>query len=165
MKMLFIGGVKSGKSHLAETAILTFSNGVKPYYLATNDCFDDEMEARIFVHQQQRQNQFETLEEPLELFETLRNCQRPVLVECVTMWLNNQLYHGFSEQAILDELEAAMNLPQDLFFVHNEVGQGIIPDNPLARKFVDLSGKSAQLMAKHCEQVYFCSAGLALKMK
>jgi adenosylcobinamide kinase/adenosylcobinamide-phosphate guanylyltransferase len=165
MKMLFIGGVKSGKSRLAETTILNFSNGVKPYYLATNDCFDDEMKMRVLAHRQQRQNQFETLEEPLKLFEILQNCQRPVLVECVTMWLNNMLYYKFSENEILTELDAIMNLPRDLFLVHNEVGQGIIPDNKLARQFVDLSGKAAQLMAKHCEQVYFCSAGLALKMK
>jgi adenosylcobinamide kinase/adenosylcobinamide-phosphate guanylyltransferase len=81
------------------------------------------------------------------------------------MWLNNMLYYKFSENEILTELDAIMNLPRDLFLVHNEVGQGIIPDNKLARQFVDLSGKAAQLMAKHCEQVYFCSAGLALKMK
>lgn len=165
MKMLFIGGVKSGKSYLAETAILKFSNGVKPYYLATNECFDDEMKTRVLTHQQQRQNAFETLEEPVKLLETLRLCERPVLVECVTMWLNNMLFHDFSEKIILDELEAVMLLPMDLVLVHNEVGFGIISDNILARKFVDLSGKAAQLMARHCEQVYFCSAGLALKMK
>jgi len=165
MKMLFIGGVKSGKSRLAETAILEFSHDVKPYYLATNECFDDEMKARILTHQQQRQNAFETLEEPVRLLETLRLCERPVLVECVTMWLNNMLFHDVSEQAILAELDAVMKSPMDLVLVHNEVGFGVIPDNALARKFVDLSGKAAQLMARHCEQVYFCSAGLALKMK
>jgi adenosylcobinamide kinase/adenosylcobinamide-phosphate guanylyltransferase len=165
MKTLFIGGVKSGKSRLAETAILEFSNSVKPYYLATNECFDDEMKARVLSHQQQRQNRFKTLEEPLKLLETLRNLNCPVLVECVTMWLNNMLFHDFSEKIILDELEAVMLLPIDLVLVHNEVGFGIIPDNVLARKFVDLSGKAAQLMVQHCEQVYFCSAGLALKMK
>jgi adenosylcobinamide kinase/adenosylcobinamide-phosphate guanylyltransferase len=165
MKKLFIGGVKSGKSCLAEIAILDFSNGIKPYYLATNECFDDEMERRVLEHKKQRQNAFETIEEPVKLFETLRDLKRPVLVECVTMWLNNMLYHEFSEQAILDELKAVMELPIDLILVHNEVGFGIIPDNNLARKFVDLSGKSAQLMARICNEVYFCSAGLALKMK
>lgn len=165
MKTLFIGGVKSGKSYLAETAILEFSANVKPYYLATNECFDDEMKARVLTHQQQRQNAFETLEEPVKLLETLRDLKRPVLVECVTIWLNNMLFHNFSEQTILAELETVMNLPIDLVLVHNEVGFGVIPDNALARKFVDLSGKAAQLMARHCEQVYFCSAGLALKMK
>lgn len=164
MKILFMGGVKSGKSKLAEKAILKFSNGVKPYYLATNECFDDEMKARIWAHKNQRQNAFETIEEPLRLLEILHKCERPVLVECVTMWLNNMLFHGFTSQEILDELEEVMNLSTDLVLVHNEVGFGIIPENKLARQFVDLSGKAAQLMAQHCEQVYFCSAGLAIKM-
>ncbi len=165
MKTLFIGGVKSGKSRLAETAILEFSNSVKPYYLATNECFDEEMQTRVSIHKQQRQNAFETIEEPVKLLETLRDSNRPVLIECVTMWLNNMLFHDFSEEIILDELEAVMTLPIDLVLVHNEVGLSIIPENKLARQFVDLSGKAAQLMARHCEQVYFCSAGLALKMK
>jgi adenosylcobinamide kinase / adenosylcobinamide-phosphate guanylyltransferase len=164
MKMLFIGGAKSGKSKLAEKAILKFAGGVKPYYLATNECFDEEMQARILAHKNQRQNAFATLEEPLKLLEVLQTCERPVLVECVTMWLNNKLFHGFSEQEILHELEAVMNLPTDLVLVHNEVGFGIIPENKLARQFVDLSGKAAQLMAQYCETVYFCSAGLAIKM-
>ena len=165
MKTLFIGGVKSGKSRLAEAAILKFSGKVKPFYLATNEVFDAEMQARITVHQRQRQDFFHTLEEPLKLFEVLQKCQAPVLIECVTMWLNNALYHQIPEHKILQELEAILNLPNDLFFVHNEVGFGIIPDNALARQFVDLSGKAAQLMASYCDVVYFCSAGLALKMK
>ena len=81
------------------------------------------------------------------------------------MWLNNMLYHQIAETAILQELEAVLLLPIDLVLVHNEVGFGIIPDNKLARQFVDLSGKAAQLMAQHCEQVFFCSAGLMLAMK
>lgn len=165
MKTLFIGGVKSGKSRLAEAEILKLSNGMKPYYLATNECFDEEMQARVLTHKQQRQDAFDTIEEPLHLLETLKQCQRPVLIECVTMWLNNMLYHQFCEQAILDELEAVMQLPIDLVLVHNEVGLGIIPENKLARQFIDLSGKTAQIMGQYCEQVYFCSAGLALRMK
>lgn len=164
MKMLFIGGAKSGKSKLAERAILKFSKDMKPYYLATNECFDYEMQARILAHQNQRQNLFETIEEPLKLLSVLKNCERPVLVECVTMWLNNMLFHDFTFQEILDELEEVMNLPTDLVLVHNEVGFGIIPENKLARQFIDLSGKAAQLMAQYCEHVYFCSAGLAIKM-
>jgi adenosylcobinamide kinase/adenosylcobinamide-phosphate guanylyltransferase len=52
-----------------------------------------------------------------------------------------------------------------LVLVHNEVGLSVVADNPLARQFVDLSGKAAQLMGHYCNQVYFCSAGLTLKMK
>ena len=165
MKTLFIGGVKSGKSRLAEVYILEQAGNVKPYYLATNEFIDDEMQVRINVHQQRRQDFFITLEEPVRLLETLQNCQGPVLVECMTMWLNNLLYHQHSEAAILQELEAVLQLPCDMVLVHNEVGLGIIPDNPLARKFVDLSGKAAQLMGQYCEEVFFCSAGIRLRMK
>ncbi len=165
MKTLFIGGVKSGKSRLAERYILSQSPHVKPYYLATTEFFDEEMHARVALHKQQRQDLFTTVEESLRLLETLQACQAPVLIECVSMWLNNALYHQIPDTAILQELEAVMQLPNDLVLVYNEVGLGIISDNALARQFVDLSGKAAQLMATYCDQVYFCSAGLQLPMK
>lgn len=165
MKTLFTGGVKSGKSRLAETYILEHASTLKPYYLATTGFFDDEMQARIHAHQQRRQDFFITLEEPVKLFDTLEKCQRPVLIECVSMWLNNLLYHQIPETGILHELEAVMQLPCDMVFVHNEVGLGVIADNPLARRFVDLSGKAAQMMGQYCHEVYFCSAGLKIRMK
>jgi adenosylcobinamide kinase / adenosylcobinamide-phosphate guanylyltransferase len=167
MKTLFIGGVKSGKSQLAEDYILRHlpPHSDKPYYLATTELLDDEMRERVRIHQQRRQQHFITLEEPIKLHATLQYCEAPVLVECVTIWLNNMLYHQIPETDILQELEAVLLLPYELVLVHNEVGLGIIPDNQLARQFVDLSGKAAQLMAQHCERVFFCSAGLKLAMK
>ena len=169
MKVLFIGGVKSGKSSLAEAHTLHLASDIKyegrPYYLATTEFIDDEMRARIRVHQRRRQTQFVTLEEPVGLLSVLRQCQRPVLVECVSMWLNNMLYRQIAETDILLELESAMQLQGDFVLVHNEVGLGVIPDNALARQFVDLSGKAAQIMARYCDQVYWCSAGLKLPMK
>jgi adenosylcobinamide kinase/adenosylcobinamide-phosphate guanylyltransferase len=165
MKTLFIGGVKSGKSRLAEAFILKKTGSIKPYYLATTEFFDDEIRDRVLIHQQRRKDSFITLEEPVKLLEALENSQRPVLIECVSMWLNNLLYHQIPEADILQELEAVLRLPSTMVFVHNEVGSGIIPDNPLARRFVDLSGKAAQLLAQHCDEVFFCSAGLMMRMK
>ncbi len=165
MKTLFIGGVKSGKSRLAEAYILQQANGLKPYYLATTEFFDDEMQARVAIHRQRRQDYFDTLEEPVRLLKILKDCRKPVLIECVSMWLNNMLYHEYREADILNELEAVLKLPCDMVLVHNEVGLGIIPDNPLARRFADLSGKAAQLIGQHCERVFFCSAGLTITMK
>ncbi|TAK64920.1 bifunctional adenosylcobinamide kinase/adenosylcobinamide-phosphate guanylyltransferase [Methylobacter sp.] len=165
MKTLFIGGIKSGKSRLAEAYILERATTAKPYYLATTEFFDDEMQARIHIHQQRRQDLFTTIEEPVKLLEALQKCPGPVLVECVSMWLNNQLYHQIPEADILQELEAVLHLSCDMVLVHNEVGLSVIADNRLARQFVDLSGKAAQLMGQHCEQVFFCSAGLKMKMK
>ncbi len=165
MKTLFIGGVKSGKSCLAEAYILEQSPAAKPYYLATTEFIDAEMAERIQVHQQRRQDLFINLEAPVHLIDALKTCQQPVLVECVSMWLNNMLYHQIPTDSILQELEAVMQLPVDLVLVHNEVGLGVIPDNPLARQYIDLSGKAAQLMGQACERVFFCSAGLTLRMK
>lgn len=165
MKTLFIGGIKSGKSRLAESYILEQAATDKPYYLATTEFFDDEMRSRILIHQQRRQDLFITIEEPINLLEALQKCQGPVLIECVSMWLNNQLYHQIPEADILQELEAVLQLTCDMVLVHNEVGLGVIPDNRLARQFVDLSGKAAQLMGQYCERVFFCSAGLKIQMK
>jgi len=165
MKTLFTGGVKSGKSRLAEAYILEQAGGGKPYYLATTEFIDDEMRKRIDAHRERRQDAFVTIEEPVKLLAALQQCPGPVLVECISMWLNNQLFHGVSIADIVAELEGVMQLPCSMVLVHNEVGLGIIPDNPLARQYVDLSGKAAQLIAAHCERVFFCSAGLKLQMK
>jgi adenosylcobinamide kinase/adenosylcobinamide-phosphate guanylyltransferase len=167
MKTLFIGGVKSGKSRLAETYILKniIGDGVKPYYLATTEFFDAEMCERIQVNQHRREDQFITLDEPLNLLSTLENCDHPVLVESVSVWLNNMLYHQFSEADILHELEVALALPREMVLVHNEVGLGVTPDNEMARQFVDLSGKAAQLMTQRCDKVFYCIAGLTLTLK
>ncbi|MDO9169989.1 MAG: bifunctional adenosylcobinamide kinase/adenosylcobinamide-phosphate guanylyltransferase [Methylobacter sp.] len=165
MKTLFIGGIKSGKSRLAEAFIVEQATTEKPYYLATTEFFDDEMQARILIHQQRRQDLFITLEEPVKLFEAVQKCRGPVLIECVSMWLNNQLYHQIPEGDILQELDTVLQLTGNMVLVHNEVGLSIVADNRLARQFVDLSGKAAQLMGQHCDQVYFCSAGLKMKMK
>ena len=133
--------------------------------MATTEFIDDEMETRIHIHQQRRKNSFITIEEPVKLLQALQQCPGPVLIECVSMWLNNMLYRQVPDADILQELEAILQLPGDLVLVHNEVGLGVIPDNPLARQFIDLSGKAAQLMGEYCEQVFFCSAGLKLRMK
>lgn len=133
--------------------------------MATTEFIDDEMETRIHIHQQRRKNSFTTIEEPVKLLHALQQCPAPVLIECVSMWLNNMLYHQIPDADILQELEAILQLPGDLVLVHNEVGLGVIPDNLLARQFIDLSGRAAQLMGEYCEQVFFCSAGLKLRMK
>jgi adenosylcobinamide kinase / adenosylcobinamide-phosphate guanylyltransferase len=164
LKTLFLGGIKSGKSRLAEDYILSQANQ-KPYYLATTEFMDDEMRQRITVHQQRRVGHFITVEEPVQLVHALRNCLEPVLIECISMWLNNMLYHQYDEEQILQELTAALSLPHQMVFVQNEVGLGVIADNPLARQYIDISGKASQLLASHCERVFFCCAGLSLQLK
>ncbi|MBL7035504.1 MAG: bifunctional adenosylcobinamide kinase/adenosylcobinamide-phosphate guanylyltransferase [SAR324 cluster bacterium] len=165
MKILFIGGIKSGKSRLAEKRVLEMSKDLKPVYLATTELLDLEMKERIAEHRQRRSDQFETIEEPLNLVEVLQNNQSPVLIECLTVWLNNAMHHQVSEEKIVEEIKSLLLLKCDIVFVLNEVGFGIIPDNALARKFADLSGKIAQLLGKACDEVNLCVAGLSVKLK
>jgi adenosylcobinamide kinase/adenosylcobinamide-phosphate guanylyltransferase len=163
MKTLFIGGIKSGKSRQAEAYALALAE--RPCYLATTECFDDEMSERIARHKAQRGERFETLEAVLDLVGAIETQLRPVLVECTTMWLNNMLFHGRSEEEILEHIDAVLALPNDIVIVHNDVGGGIIPDNALARRFADVSGVVAQRIAAECDEVYHCVAGLATRIK
>jgi adenosylcobinamide kinase / adenosylcobinamide-phosphate guanylyltransferase len=164
MKTLFIGGIKSGKSRLAEAYILEQAKQ-KPYYLATTEFIDDEMRQRIVAHQQRRQDRFIAIEEPIQLLNIMKTCSGPVLIECVSMWLNNMLYHKFSEKLILQELSAVVQLNIDMVLVQNEVGLGVIAENPLARQYIDMSGKVAQLLGEQCDQAFFCCAGLSVQLK
>ena len=165
MKILITGGVKSGKSRHAEKRILAIANRIKPVYLATTELNDSEMKKRIANHRQRRGNTFETIEEPLRLASVLRNIQCPVLIECLTMWLNNALHHKFSERKVFAEIDNLLSLECDVVFVLNEVGLGIIPENPLARKFLDLSGRIAQKLGEACDEVIWCVAGNTIRIK
>ncbi|MEZ7852313.1 MAG: bifunctional adenosylcobinamide kinase/adenosylcobinamide-phosphate guanylyltransferase [SAR324 cluster bacterium] len=165
MKILFTGGVKSGKSRHAEMLILKMAQAQKPVYLATTELLDTEMGKRISEHRQRRGKNFKTIEEPLFLTEALTGTDAPVLIECMTMWLNNALHHKLSESKIFAEIESLLSLERQLVFVLNEVGLGIIPVNPLARKFADLSGRISQQLAEACDEVNWCVAGISVKIK
>ena len=165
MKILIIGGVKSGKSRHAEQLILEMSKGIKPVYLATSEFNDSEMKKRITNHRHRRGKTFETIEEPLRLSSVLRNIQCPVLIECLTMWLNNALHHKYSERKVFTEIDNLLSLECDVIFVLNEVGLGIIPENPLARKFLDFSGLISQKLGETCDEVIWCVAGNTIRIK
>ena len=164
MQALFIGGIKSGKSLLAEKYALKYAQE-KPIYLATTELLDSEMQERIMAHKKQRAENFTTLEEPLHLAEALSHCKDIVLVECISMWINNMLYHGFSYENIEKEIKTILQKKKDIVFVLNDVGSGIIPDNALSRKFADISGKVAQLIAGECDEVFHVIAGIGTKIK
>lgn len=123
------------------------------------------MKERIEVHKLQRSEQFLTLEEPMNLLGAIRPLKSLVLIECVSMWINNMLHHGFTQKDIQTHISSLLELPHDIVFVLNDVGSGVIPDNALAREFVDISGKVSQLLGQRCEKVFFCIAGIATQIK
>jgi adenosylcobinamide kinase/adenosylcobinamide-phosphate guanylyltransferase len=163
-KTLFIGGIKSGKSINAQNFILANSS-TKPIYLATTEFIDEEMQSRVNEHKKNRADNFETVEEPLKLLETISSAKNNVLVECVSMWINNMLYHGFGFKDMKSEIEAVLELDKTVVFVLNDVGAGVIPDNRLAREYIDISGKLSQIIASRCDEVYHTIAGISTKIK
>lgn len=164
MKALFIGGIKSGKSTNAEIYTLKHSKA-KPTYLATTEFFDDEMKEKIKKHQLQRGNNFDTLEEPLQLSQVQTPTDSMVLVECVSMWINNMLYHQHSEESMIKEIDRLCSLHNNIVFVINDVSQSVVSDNPLTRKFVNINGIIAQNLAKKCDEVYNTVAGISIRIK
>ena len=123
------------------------------------------MSERILQHKKQRENNFTTLEEPLRLNSIVTNIDDIVLVECVSMWINNMLYHEYTFDDIKKEIQLVLAQEKNIVFVLNDVGSGIIPDNKLAREFIDISGKISQIIAKECDEVFHVIAGIGTKIK
>ena len=163
MKALFIGGIKSGKSKHAELFALQQAKK-KPYYLATTEFFDKEMKHRIKYHKKQRKKSFKTIEEPLKLAKTIKKCDDIVLVEDISMWINNMLYFGKAKK-IKKELTKLLSLSNDIVFVLNNVGESVVSENALVREFCDYNGIGAQILARECDVVYSVVAGIAQRIK
>jgi len=164
MLALFIGGIKSGKSKNAEEYTLKYSKK-KPIYLATNEFFDDEMKIKVQKHKEQRADKFITIEEHLSLVNIINLQDSLVLVECISMWINNMLHHGYSEEAMITQIEELEELNKDIVFVINDVSCSIVSENKLVRKFVDINGRISQLLASKCEEVYHTTAGITSQIK
>jgi len=173
---LVTGGASSGKSRFAE---LLAAQAKRPViYIATAQIWDEEMALRVKKHQLQRPATWRLIEEPLNIRETLfqlKDEDGVILLDCVTLWLTNLLLAGHDlsngelEPQILTIVKDVARLAQEIkpqvFFVTNEVGQGIVPENPLARAYRDLAGRSNQILAHSAEQVYMVVAGLPMEIK
>ena len=164
---LVLGGARSGKSRHAESLVEGQSGGC--IYLATAEAADAEMAERIAQHRARRGRRWSTVEEPLELVPALTGLARPgaaVLVDCLTLWLSNLLGAGRDPGAEAGSLVAALpELTGPVVFVSNEVGLGVVPDNPLARAFVDHAGRLHRDVAAAAQTVVFMAAGLPNELK
>lgn len=164
---LVLGGARSGKSRHAEALVENAAPAA--LYLATATPGDAEMAARIAHHRARRGARWTTIEEPFELVACLRRearAERPILVDCLTLWLSNLLLAGRDVEAASRNLaEALPTLAGPVVLVANEVGLGIVPDNALARAFRDHAGRLNQMVAAAAERVVFIAAGLPLVMK
>ncbi len=166
---LILGGARSGKSALAERQAT--HSGLAVTYIATSQPLDAEMHLRVEQHRARRPTGWRLVEEPLALAQVLREqaaADRCLLVDCLTLWLTNLLLVDDplrlerERQALLDSLA---ELPGRVILVSNETGMGIVPLGELSRRYVDESGWLHQAVARQCERVQFCVAGLPMLLK
>ncbi len=164
------GGARSGKSRLAERLAEGF--GEPLCYIATGEARDGEMAERIDRHRQRRGTAWQTVEEPLQLVDAIREmdgrCQA-ILVDCITLWITNLLFHYDACESVLAEVRTLAGLlptlRTPLILVSNEVGMGIVPENALARSFRDLAGHTNQILAEAAEEAYVTISGIPMKLK
>jgi adenosylcobinamide kinase/adenosylcobinamide-phosphate guanylyltransferase len=174
--ILVTGGARSGKSAYAQN--LAESLPGPRAFVATCPVTDAEMALRIDKHRQARAGQsWRTREEPVDLSGALAqtaDCPT-VLVDCLTLWINNLMYQAAcQDQAISEEdmelrcralIDAVQRHPGTVIFVSGEVGLGIVPEHREARLFRDLLGRCNQLLAADADQVTLVACGLPLHLK
>lgn len=161
-----LGGARSGKSRYAEEIVSALP---PPWvYIATAQAYDDEMRERIDIHRARRDARWTTHEAPLDLagrIDTLPG-GTPVLVDCLTLWLANQMLGDGDVEARMSELCGVLaSRRMRCVAVSNEVGLGIVPENALARRFRDQQGRLNQRIAAIADDVVFMVAGLPMRVK
>jgi adenosylcobinamide kinase / adenosylcobinamide-phosphate guanylyltransferase len=164
---LVLGGARSGKSRLALQ--WAQDSAASRILIATAQAFDDEMRARISLHQEERDETWRTVEAPLALAQAVGLHAAPgqvVLVDCLTLWLSNILLAEHDMKREADALaDAVREAKGPVILVSNEVGHGIVPATPLGRIFRDEQGRLNQLIAQACEAVAFVAAGCPVLLK
>ncbi len=164
---LVLGGARSGKSRCAEHLIEAVADSGT--YCATAQPLDAEMSARVKAHRARRGEFWRTVEEPLTLAAVIAveaRPERPLLIDCLTLWLSNVMLAGRSVENEAAALAAALRLAAGpVVLVANEVGMGLVPETSLGRRFRDAAGGLNQDMAALADRVVFVAAGLPLVLK
>lgn len=166
-RILILGGARSGKSRYALE--LGESLGEDRVFVATAQGFDEGMRERIDRHRADRDSSWRTVEEAVEVWDVIGSeCGegRVVVLDCLTLWLNNLMLEERDVEADIERLvESLEGVDGDVILVSNEIGLGLVPDTDLGREFRDLHGRMNQRVAAVCDRVLFMVAGLPVGVK
>lgn len=170
MRVLVTGGVRSGKSHHAESLLRG-----RVTYVACGPAYDDaDWSERVAAHRARRPAAWQTVE-TLDVAEVLRAATGPVLIDCIGTWLTGVMdardlwgaSAGEAEAAVgglVGEVVAALLERPDVVVVTNEVGLGVVPEHRSGRVFRDLLGSANQRIAAACDEVHLVVAGRVLRL-
>ena len=168
--ILVTGGARSGKSRFAVELAQTFGHRI--VYIATCQAADREMTQRIARHRLQRPRHWHTIErpaDPVAAIARLDGKTSGVILDCLTMYVSDQLVRGHSEAKIAQKVrrlcEAIRGAAFPVILVTNEVGSSVVPERPLGRRFRDLAGGANQIAARFADQVFLMVAGIPVQVK
>lgn len=164
------GGARSGKSRFAQSRAELWEGPL--LYIATAEVLDEEMGERVRKHRADRGERWETREEPLDWASTLSAAETygGALLDCLTLWTSNLMgAHGQDEGQIRQVVDAALEsltrFSGRICIVTNEVGSGIVPENPLARRFRDVAGWVNQEFACRSTEAFLLASGLPVRLR
>jgi adenosylcobinamide kinase/adenosylcobinamide-phosphate guanylyltransferase len=168
---LITGGARSGKSAHA-LKLASQPAHARRVYVATAEASDDEMADRIARHRAERGPGFLTVEEPVNLaaaLEALQGRADVAIIDSLTIWVANLMRSRSVSDPFATEADTLAGVLTRAAFagiiVTDEVGYGIVPDNPVARRFRDLLGLVNQTVARAADEVILMVAGYPLKVK
>ncbi|MEW5908450.1 MAG: bifunctional adenosylcobinamide kinase/adenosylcobinamide-phosphate guanylyltransferase [Thermodesulfobacteriota bacterium] len=169
--ILIIGGARSGKSRFALDLAEGYPGNEK-LFIATCIPRDIEMKERVARHQRERNPLWKTLEIPIQIADAVLEKSPTatlILIDCLTLWVSNLIFEIKDEKAIYEAVrkmvESLSRSSCPVILVSNEVGCGIVPENPLARLFRDISGRVNQQVAGVCSKVFWMTAGIPVPVK
>ncbi len=157
MITLVLGGVRSGKSAVAERLA-----GPGPgTYLATGLVApgDDDFADRVARHRDRRPAAWATVEEPRAVPGVLARLHGPVLLDALGTWIANDL------RADIDGLVAALVTRRgDTIVVSEEVGLGVHPVSEVGRLFADRLGEANRRIAEVADRCLLVVAGRVIDL-
>ena len=173
---LVTGGSRSGKSDHARRLAEALPG--PRTFIATCPVVDEEIERRVEKHRRARAGAgWATVEEEVEVTRALREAGASgvVVVDCLTLWVNNLMYAAEKAGKVFGEDEMSVRAnelvatcratPAAVILVTNEVGMGIVPDNALARRYRDLVGRCNQVAAAGADRVTLVVSGVPVEIE
>ncbi len=177
MMVLVVGGSGSGKSSYAEkTAVSLAQSGMKKYYLATMQVFDDEGRKKVDRHRKLRNGKgFFTIEQPVRIssaLEKMEDGDRAVLLECISNLTANEM---FSEKKTMTEIQVTENVIRDIKMLKEQTNHLVVVSNNIfedgitydetTTKYIRAMGKINQKLAALADRVVEVVEGIPVIIK
>ncbi|HET7472827.1 MAG TPA: bifunctional adenosylcobinamide kinase/adenosylcobinamide-phosphate guanylyltransferase [Candidatus Limnocylindrales bacterium] len=170
--VVVLGGTRSGKSRFGRDRAAALAGDGRVTYIATALPGDPELDDRIARHRRDRPGHWTTVEPGAELPDAVRSCPpgTTILIDGLTLWLSLLVTAPDADvDAVLDgpiaELVEAIGAHDGpVIVVSDEIGLGLVPSDPLSRRFRDALGFTHQRLVEASDEAWFLVAGRPIRL-